>query len=285
MKIICFDIGGTNISKAVVEIEGESYNFLDFTTEPNPKEAGEIEQTLVSYADDSKTKFAVSEIAISAAGIVGQWRLAVSGLESCYGKDSFRFTFLKRRGFKVKMENDGRCFAMGEFVFGKSKGKKSVLSLAVGTGIGGGFLLKGKSLKGAHHSALEVGHMKIQMSGNDWMDWEQFAAGKGIALQYQLRAGNAKSTHDIFESRESDPISEEVIESGAEALGVGIANLINIFDPEFIVIGGGISKHTFYIEKAFEIAQKHIFNREISPQWAISELKRKANILGAASLF
>ena len=81
-----------------------------------------------------------------------------------YGTYEFSFDFLENSDFEIKMENDGRCFAWGEYIFGKGAGVKNLLTLTLGTEVGGGFINENTCLNGFNNSAMEISHVKISSS-------------------------------------------------------------------------------------------------------------------------
>jgi glucokinase len=181
------------------------------------------------------------------------------------------------------MENDGRCFGLGEYYFGKGQGADSLLSLTVGTGIGGGFIFQGKTWRGAHHSALEVSYLKDFREGGNW---EERASGRGIEYFYRKISGEKITAEEIFSRwHQQDSAAAEAVDRAADALSLGIASLVNIFDPEKIVIGGGLSQQEDFIQKAIKQSRLHLFNRTAQYQFATSNLNRRANLLGAGSLY
>ncbi|MFH0930256.1 MAG: ROK family protein [Candidatus Moraniibacteriota bacterium] len=285
MKIICFDIGGTKILKAVVEINGGKFKFLEMEKEKNPRNSKKIRNLFLSYCEEMRNKHKTRKVAVSTAGIVNQKRKMILPALHWYGTEKFDFKFLERRGFPVRVENDGRCFALGEYYFGQGRGKQSVLTLTLGTGIGGGFIIKGENYRGAHSSALEVGRSKVYFEKN-WHQWEWIVAGRGIEKFYAILSGEKIATKEVFEkAKKSECAAKKVLAQAEEVLGVGISNLLNILDPEVLIFGGSISEQKQFVKRAILIAQKNYINKKANYKFAISSLDNKANLLGAAMLY
>jgi predicted NBD/HSP70 family sugar kinase len=283
MKIICFDIGGTKILKAVVKISGEKFKFLEIEEEKNPRGEDKIKNIVLTYCQKARKRYWAKKIAFSAAHIVDLEKKMINGGKWCYGTASFDLKFFEKNGFSVRAENDGRCFAAGEYFFGKGKGMKSLCSIALGTNIGGGFIIDGRNFRGSHQSAMEISFLNI-FHGSKWYDWDDFSAGNGIERLYKNKVGRKSSSQDIFQKAENKD-AEEVIKQAAEFLGMGVANLINILDPGVVVFGGSVSKQKKYIWEAVAIAKKNVMNKKANYKFAISSLGNKANLLGAASLY
>ncbi|MDD3487320.1 MAG: ROK family protein [Candidatus Moranbacteria bacterium] len=284
-KIIAFDIGKTKILAAVLKMERDNYEFFDLVESKNPRNSKKIEKIILDYAHAAQKKYKTKKVAISAAHLVNNEKKIVSQGKVCYGADTFSFSFLEQAGFSVKIENDGRCFALGEYHFGKGRNADSLLALNLGTEIGGGFVIDGKNWRGAHNSALEVSNMGANYSGK-WKGWGGICAGKGIENIYRQKNGKKISTKEVFlEAGRGDKIAKEAISEAVHNLGMGVASLINILDPERIVFGGSLAKQRKYIDEAVKIAKKNVFNRKANYKFSISTLGNKANLLGAARYY
>lgn len=284
-KYICFDIGGTKILKAVVEIRRGKHKFLEIEEEKNPRKEEKIKNILLDYSQKSRKKYWAKKIAISAAYIVYPDEKLVSQGKACYGIDLFDLKFLIKAGFSVRVENDGRCFALGEYKFGKGKNAKSLFSMTLGTNIGGGFVFSGKNFRGSHGSAIEISYMNF-IHENRWSDWDDFCAGEGIERLYKKKTGKYLSAENIFMlAGKKDKEANKIISIATEMLGMGIANIANILDPEIIIFGGSVSRQKEYIKKAALMARNKMMNKKANYKFAISTLGNKANLLGAASLY
>lgn len=284
-KYIVFDIGKKKILTAVLKTGRNGYKFLNLIELKNPHNQKKIEKILTTYCLAARKKYWTKKVAISAAHLVDAEKKIVSQGKSCYGTDTFSFLFLEKEGFLVKIENDGRCFALGEYHFGKGQRTKSVFTMTLGTEIGGGFVAHGKNFQGAYNSALEVTHIGANLL-DSWQDWGILCAGKGIENAYRKSTGLKLSAEEIFKkANHGDNAAKDATEKTANILGLGTASLVNILDPEMIVFGGSVSKQKKYIYQAIKIARKNIFNKKANYKFAISSLKNKANLLGAAVNF
>ena len=285
MKIICFDIGGTKILKAVVKISGNNFYFLEIAEEKNPRKEDKIRKIILDYCRESRKKYRTKRVALSAAYIVNKEKKIISQGKLCYGTDRFVLSFIENSGFSIRVENDGRCFALGEYFFGKGRNADSLLSITLGTNIGGGFISGGTSFRGAHNSAMEISYLNY-FHEKKWQDWDDFCAGEGIEKQYKKASGKFLASKDVFKLvAKKDAMAKKIIYTATEFFGMGIANMLNILDPEMILFGGSISKQREYIRGAVKVAKKNTMNKKANYKFAISSLGNKANLLGAASLF
>jgi predicted NBD/HSP70 family sugar kinase len=284
-KYIAFDIGKSKILLAILKIRGENFDFLEIEERKNPHSSKKIEKIIFDFCQSARNTYRTKKVAISAAHIVSPERKIVSQGKACYGTDFFDFSFLERAGFSLRIENDGHCFALGEYFFGKGLKSVNILTLAIGTEIGGGMIIDGKIFNGAHNSAMEVSHISSNFSA-PWVDFAALTAGKGIENSYRRKSGKKISAENIFLLAESNnTLAKEVVDQAADILGAGIASLINIFDPDLIIFGGSLTKQKKFFNQAIQAAKKNVFNKSANYKFAISSLGNKANLLGAASLF
>ncbi len=280
-KYICADIGKTKILMAVMRVSKYNYKIFDEIELKNPRNPKRIEKIMLDFCQTAQKKFWTKKVAVSAAHIVDPKMNKVLQGKDCYGTEIFSFHFLERKGFSVQIENDGHCFALGEYFFGKAMGTKIALALSLGTEIGGGLIHKGTIFRGFHNCAFEVSHICANILG-PWQDWGILCAGKGIASSYRKKTGIKISTQEIFEkSKYKDKIAKDTIGQAAGILGKGTASLINIADPEIIVFGGSLAKQKKFVSYAVQTARKNIFNKKANYKFAISSLGNKANLLGA----
>ena len=168
----------------------------------------------------------------------------------------------KLTGIETRIENDANIIAQGEAIFGAAKGKKSSITIAIGTGIGGGIYLNGNLLTGMSGVAGEIGHMKVVKDGKTCGCgqngcFEAYASASALVkeakerlklnednLLYKEINGDLEELEakNIFDAaRKGDQFSKDLIEYEIDYLVLGIGNLLNIFNPECIVISGGIS--------------------------------------------
>ncbi|MEK7160497.1 MAG: ROK family protein [Patescibacteria group bacterium] len=134
----------------------------------------------------------------------------------------------------IVLEHDVNCFLLAEKTVGQAKDLKNVVYLTLGSGIGGALLVSGEIIKGAHGAAGEVGHMIIDLSRQ--LDLEALASNKFILRELGVGSREAEQRLEA-----GDEATKKVLEQLGRNLGVGLANLINILDPEAIILGGGIS--------------------------------------------
>lgn len=175
-------------------------------------------------------------------------------------------------GREIRMANDANCFALSEAVDGAAAGARSVFGVIVGTGCGGGIVIEGRVLEGARGIGGEWGHTPLPWSEPDehpgpacWCGrngcMEMWASGTGLSRDYQQRTGDLVSGHEIVSRSElGEPAANITLERHASRLARGLANVINILDPEVIVLGGGLSKLPHLYEALPALAAPYVFS-------------------------
>jgi len=161
----------------------------------------------------------------------------------------------------TRVDNDVRCAALGELNYGAGKGCENMVCITVGTGIGSGLIINGKLVRGASNAAGEIGHIKLQMHEGpicgcgDTGCFEAFASGPSIvamAEEYikggkstkfrEMANGTAITPFIVCEAAKAgDPVAQRIFTIMGEYLGIGLASVVNLLNPEKIIIGGGVA--------------------------------------------
>ena len=205
-------------------------------------------------------------------------------------------------GLKTAAGNDANVAALGEMWLGAGKGQKNVVMVTLGTGVGGGIIIDGRPLSGAHGAGGEIGHLCMNYDETEKCGCgktgclEQYASATGITRlagkrlemdeKPSLLRGKELSAKAVFDAlKEGDQVAEEIIEEFGSYLGHALANIAVIADPAVIVIGGGVSKAgeilIKYVEKYFH--EKAFFAYQ-ETEFVLAKLGNDAGICGAAKL-
>jgi fructokinase len=197
--------------------------------------------------------------------------------------------FSKKHKIKCIVKNDADCFALGEHALGAGKGKKNIIGVIYGTGIGSGMIINGKLYSGSHVSAGEFGYNTINFGGPRHHSGllgivEVHAAGPYLVKKY-IKAGGKILNPDpmkIHDSREF--IARKSIYESLEMFSVGLASLVNVFDPELIILGGGLSNMPIY-GRLNKLTKKYT-RKEMRKYVKIvkNKLGDSAGVYGAAAL-
>ena len=310
------DIGGTKIAAGIVDDAGKVVAKLETPTEAArayPDGLRLIVRTLREAAQKANTK--LTGIGIGSTG----WLYPFTGefgdvdflprWKGCNPVNDLAREF----GVSVALENDGDAAALGEAAWGAGKGKSRLIYVTVGTGIGGGIILDGQLYRGADRAHPEVGHHVIDASGPQCTCgfhgcWEALATGPAMAAWFhserakrtkakarkskgrKAKAGSrndeALTAKEIFQlAKKGDTLAREAVAREAYYLGLGLANLINLFVPERIVMGGSIMKSMRLGDIRKVIAQGCRFVPYEQTELALASLGEDANLIGAAQVW
>lgn len=210
-------------------------------------------------------------------------------------------------GLPTYMENDATLAALGEHCFGVGMGIDNLIYVTVGTGIGGGIIVGGQLYRGASGTAGEIGHMTICVNGprcncGNIGCWETFASGTALAREAvkRIEAGaqttilslangdpkKVKGETVFLAAKQGDSLAMELISVTGYYLGVGLVNLVNIFNPQLIVIGGGLAQMgSLLLDPALKVVAEHAFRLPAEAvRIELSGLGTDAGALGAVAL-
>jgi glucokinase len=257
-EAIGLDIGGTKI--AAVLIAGDAGQVLERRTVPTPAtEPGEIVRALVGAATGLMTN-QVRAIGIGAAGMVDRAGIVRYAPNLAYRDIALGSLVREAVGVPCHVENDGNAAAWAEYRFGAGRGVRDLLFVGVGTGIGGGIVSDGHLYRGMSGFAAEIGHIVVEPDGplcgcGNRGCWEQLASGSAIqrlgrararehpdSLPVSMAGGDPEAVTGAMVTRAAhlgDEIAVRVLAEVGGRLGEGIAGLVNVLDPEVVVIGGG----------------------------------------------
>jgi len=306
------DLGGTKILTAVVNPRGEMLS-SDESVTPATKSREAVIQSILDSAHRAlkHAGVAISEICAIGVGAAGISNPEAGILFTSPNLTGWRDVPLRdimqeRLGKKAFLINDANAAALGEFYFGAARDVRNFIYITLSTGIGGGIVIDGKIYTGAIGVAGEVGHMTIDDNGpicncGNRGCWETLASGTALAREARHRIKEGVRTSILeYAGGDVEKVTAQVIYSAAEQgdslakkliartgyyVGVGLANLINIFNPELIVIGGGLSHiGDMLLEPAFKTAGERAYKEAFQAvRFASAGLGRNSGVLGAAA--
>jgi glucokinase len=309
--VLAVDLGGTKVVTAIVSRKGQV-----MAREYYPTLADEGPGSVINriHAAIDRLLWAngvnVSElhsISVACAGAIDMSQGLVTSSPNLPGWCAIPFRDIMREKYGVNtyLINDAKAAALGECSFGAGRGVNNLVYLTVSTGIGGGIIIDGKLYFGSSGSAGEVGHMTIDVNGpkcncGNIGCWETLASGTAVAREARRRisGGERSSLTETVEGRIEDITAEKVgaaaqlgdslaldiIGKAATYLGVGMVNLVNIFNPDMIIVGGGMAKvGDLLLNPAKQIVRGRAFL--VSAQAVrivLAQLGDYAGVLGAA---
>ncbi|MFH1754446.1 MAG: ROK family protein [Candidatus Latescibacterota bacterium] len=258
------DIGGTNIKLAWVDSNGAvlKRGLLDTEAGLGARDALRRIRSALTSLVDAKTQ--VTAAGIGCAGLVDAKRgiLVTSPNLPKWNNAPLRRIAEEELGVQVYIDNDVNAAAFGEYMCGCGKGRSHLICITLGTGVGGGIVTGGRLLSGSANFAGEIGHMSVDMNGPLCKCGNRGCLEAFIGKNALVRSAKAKLEHKsgrilgrlterekraltpkiIFHAAErGDRVAKEVFHEAAGYLGTAIASMINIFNPEVIALGGGIS--------------------------------------------
>ena len=303
--VIGVDLGGTNLRTAILSADGKVLDRYKTSTHASEGWRKVVDRLIRGIGrqreNASKKGLTVIAVGVGAPGVIDADTGVVVKSPNFpdWNKLPLRTLLEEALSLPVVIENDANAAALGEQWRGAGTNIKSMILLTLGTGVGGGIVLNNCIWHGADGMAGEIGHMTLipegrQCSCGNQGCLEMYASARGIVLSYQeaLLAAGASSTRsfsaaEVYEAaRAGDRSAIAVMRDMGRMLGIGIASLINIFNPERIVIGGGVKDAwPLFIEATREEVMRRAFEvparrTEIVP----SLLGDDAGIVGAAAV-
>lgn len=262
MKILCFDIGGTFIKYALCN---ENFELSDKKKVPtNAKDGGQVIIKRIIEIIESYDN--IDRVAISTAGQVDSENgIVVYSTDNIpyYTGMMVKSIIENKTGIPTYVENDVNAVALGEARFGAAKGQSDFVSIALGTGIGGAIFLNNKLYKGSTSAAGEIGHMITHAGGKQCTCggegcFECYASANALINAVNKISNEPLDAFQIFEKENmSKPEIRSEIDKWIDEIILGLINIIYIFNPPLIVIGGGIMNEDYIIE----LIDRKIYNR------------------------
>ncbi len=241
-QVIGIDLGGTKIEGVLASEDCRILKRIRIPTEAS--KAREKVLGNICRVIDSLFNSNVSAIGLSVPGNPHLFRIGDPNIPSLIGFDLAKFLKGKYK-CPVIVDNDSNCFALAEHAFGAGKGARNMIGVVIGTGIGSGIIVEGRLYYGFSGGSGEAGHMILDPSGQKCNcgnkgDFESWCAGPYIVKRYEAHGGKKGMTvEQVFRSR--DKVAKKTIAETYEKLAAGFANIINILNPDIIVVGGGVS--------------------------------------------
>jgi glucokinase len=316
--IVGIDLGGTNIAAGAMPLDGTREIAMRMIPTLAEGGAAAVVDRIAALVEDviaqtrSETGAERSDflgVGIGSPGPLDRARGVVIVTPNLGWRDfPLREEVSSRVKLPATLDNDANCATLGEFWCGAAKGGRNVVGMTIGTGIGGGLILDGKLYHGASDAAGEIGHTTIDSTGRrckcgNYGCLEAYTSGPAIAerarevlevdedtLLVQMVDGDVKkiTAQTVFEaSKRGDRVALEVVRDTAHFLGVGVSNLINIFNPDTFVIAGGVTQAG---DLLFEPLRAEVRRRAFKPSVEACRivpgaLPLSAGVVGAVATF
>jgi len=306
--VVGIDLGGTKIAAALFNADGEILNRERMET-ANARTAEEVVQRMVEMIHSVSMGHPVCGVGLASPGTVNSKDgIVLQGTNLPeWNNIPLKKWMGDALGVEVEVVNDANAAAWGEYVRGAGKGSGNMVYITFSTGIGAGIVLDGKLFMGATSFAGELGHNIVVpdgpacICGNNGC-WEMYASGTAIrdsALQLMLSSpsvigelaaasGEEVSAKHVFEAhRQDDPIAAQVVNRAVHYMALGLANVIHTFNPDRIVIGGGVSKAGDLLFPALKAETGKLVMKPYRGTYEIvpAGLRDDVGLIGAAALF
>jgi glucokinase len=314
--IVGVDLGGTNIAVATVAEDGGA--MLGFVVRDTPVAAGAdgVVNEIVALIGESvaAAKKASPGLEVAGVGIGAPGPLdTANGIVRLAPNLGWFDMPLRDRvscasGFAAALDNDANCATLGEWWLGAARGGRIVVGITIGTGVGGGVVIDGKLFHGASDVAGEIGHTSIDSTGRrckcgNYGCLEAYASGPAIAARAMedIKSGEPSSLRELVKgnlaaitaqlvyqaAHDGDDLARQVVRETARFLGTGIANIVNILNPDVVVVSGGV---TLAGDQLFDPLRREVTRRAFKPaveacRIVPGALTGKAGIYGAVAAF
>lgn len=301
------DLGGTTVKIAYFDENGtllQKWEIPTVTAGGGAQILPDIAASIGDFIDGRKIDRASTVgIGIGVPGPVDGSGVVNKCVNLGWGVFNIAEELSKLTGFPVKAGNDANVAALGEFWKGGGQGCKNMVFATLGTGVGGGIVIDGHLLHGAHGSGGEIGHMVLNRAETERCGCgkqgcvEQYCSATGIVrmAKQHLAATEAASSlrqletiacKDIFDAgKAGDPVALEILEHYYSLLGEFLANLCCVVNPEAVVLGGGVSKAgQMLIDGTLPHFKKHVFHAASNVQFHLAVLGNDAGAYGAFKL-
>jgi glucokinase len=307
--VFAADLGGTHLRVATVDRNGNIY-YRHMQPTPKAEKPNEIVRALIDAVHQAEQKTAefggrISAVSLAVPGTVNVAEGVVVKAPNVPCLDGFRLAAAleSELDWPVILENDANAAAIGEMWQGAGRGHRTLICVTLGTGVGGGIILDGKLWRGADGSAAEIGHIGVDpfagvacMCGSRGC-LEVYASATAIVRMTRearprypnsvLHNTEDLTSQKIYQAgRDGDELAIEVFRRMGVYLGIGLASLINVLNPEIVVIGGGLSN-------GWDLFEKHMHQQVVERAFPIPARRVKivradcgddAGLLGAARL-
>ena len=290
------DLGGTTVKIAYFDETGEMLQKWEIPTVTT--DGGKhILPHIAASIRDFINAYQINETMILGMGIGVPGPVSSKGVvNKCvnlgWGVFNIAEQLTELTGFPVKAGNDANVAALGEYWKGGGKGCDNMVFATLGTGVGGGIVIEGKLLHGAHGSGAEIGHMVLNRDETIPCNCgkkgcvEQYCSATGIVRLASLKGMENVTCKDIFDAgKAGDPLALEVLDQYYDYMGQFLGSLCSVVDPEAVVLGGGVTKAGDVLLKGIEpYFRKYVFHGAGDVSFALASLGNDAGAYGAFKL-
>jgi len=281
------DLGGTKTEAILLD---EHLEVIHRKRVPTPQnDYSQILNTITSLSVDLLENVKDYSIGICSPGAISKKTgLIKNSNTQCLIGKPLKEDLEKKLGQKISMENDANCFAMAESTLGVAKGFDVVFGVIMGTGVGGGIVINGKIHQGRTNIAGEWGHHTLHQNGNNCYCGnkgcvETYISGPALEKRWKELTGKSQNMPEILKNIEDSKVKQWKDEF-LENFGFGLANVIDILDPDVMVLGGGLSNVDFLYTEGKDSVYQKVFSDLVDTPIIKNKLGDSAGVFGAALL-
>jgi glucokinase len=296
--VLAFDIGGTKVAAGVVDGSGVIHAFLSAPTRPEEGPEPVLARLFaLGRHAVSESGLAWSEIAavgIGCGGPLDAERGVLLAPPHLPGWVNVPVGELAERAFErpATLENDGTAAAAGEHLYGAGAGSRNMVYLTISTGVGGGVVIDGRLFHGPLGNGSELGHITVDWHGRPCRGCgrrgclEAYVSGTSIAERGREAGLDAGSAEDVAAAaRDGDAVAVAVWDQTVAALACGLTSIVNIFEPEVVVVGGGVSRSgEQLLGPVREYVREHAMGSAGQGRIVQSALGERVGVVGAAAI-
>jgi fructokinase len=302
------DLGGTKVEAIVLRLEGETPRVMARRRVPTHRDEGyeHVVATTARLNGDVSAEAGLPSPPPVGVGMPGSvtYRhadgsrsdraLTKNSNTTCLNGRPFRDDLMRATGLPIAFANDANCFALAEATYGAARDARVAFGVIMGTGVGGGIVFRepggARVWDGAQGIAGEWGHVTLDPVGGPRCYCgrrgciEQYLSGPAIEAAYARRTGTVLGLPAIAARTAEDEHARAAIDDAVEVFGRAMATVLNVLDPDTVVLGGGVSNLEALVERGPEAVGRWIFNDEVRTKIVQHALGDSAGVIGAALL-
>jgi len=295
--LLGIDLGGTKIEGIVLESKEKPIEVIRHRVDTEEKK-GYLQvvdniKSLVEYIEN-KINHKFDKLGIGTPGTLDPATgLLKNSNSQCLNGMPLKKDLSKTLDKTILIQNDANCFALAETLLGSVNDQyphaKNVFGIIMGTGVGGGIIINGKTVYGSQGIGGEWGHTIVTDNGDECYCGkrgcvETVISGRALQTYYKNISGRKLKFEEIYATKDNDKYAKETFERLITYFGKGLSNVVNIIDPEVIVLGGGLSNINELYTEGYNELKKYVFNPTFSTPILKPKLGDSAGVYGAALL-
>ena len=295
--LLGIDLGGTKIEGIVLKSKENPEEVIRHRVDTEEEKGySQVISNIKSLVDsiESRINHKFNKLGIGTPGTIDpETGLLKNSNSLCLNGMPIQKDLSKTLGKTILIQNDANCFALAETLLGSVKDQypnaKNVFGIIIGTGVGGGVIIDGKTLYGSQGIGGEWGHTIVTDNGDKCYCGkrgcvETVISGRALQIYYNKISGKKLKFEEIYAIKNSDSDAKKTLERLIKYFGKGLSNVVNIIDPEVIVLGGGLSNIDELYTEGYNELKKYVFNPTFKTPLLKPKLGDSAGVYGAALL-